>query len=294
MPSFTFTATAEVALVAGAVPVFVDVDPDTFNIDADDLVKRIQEVKKEGRLRPRAIVAVDLYGLPADYDTLQKIADEEGLFLLADAAQGFGGTYKGKRVGAVAPATATSFFPAKPLGCYGDGGAVLTNDDGIVEKVRSIRLHGKGSGKYDIVRVGLNARMDTLQASILLPKLAVFAEEIERREAISRMYDERLVAVATVPARVDWATSAWAQYTLKVAERERVAAELREKGVPTMVYYPRPMHLQPGYQGFGSGEGSLPVSERLSGEVLSLPMHPYLEEAMVDRICTAVTEVMGG
>ncbi len=289
VPSFTFTASAEVILMAGATPVFVDVDAATCNIDGADLERRIGAVLAEGRLRPRAIIAVDLYGLPADYEGLSRIAGWHDMFLLADAAQSFGGALDNVRVGALAPATAISFFPAKPLGCYGDGGAVLTDDEDLAGRLRSIRAHGKGGAKYEIVRLGLNARLDTLQAAILLAKLEVFADELAARQSLVRHYDRRLAGVAEIPPRPAGRSSAWAQYTLKLEQRDAVAASLQADGIPSAVYYPLPMHLQPAYREYGAGEGSLPVSEALCRKVLSLPMHPYLPESAADHVCDRLT-----
>ncbi len=296
VPSFTFTATAEAILLLGATPVFVDVDPDDFNIDCADLEQRIQAVKAAGKLIPRGILAVDLFGLPVEYAKLAAVAAKHGLMVWDDAAQSFGGSLGDTRVGALCRATATSFFPAKPLGCYGDGGAVMTDDDELAEKMLSIRAHGKGGAKYDIVRVGLNARLDTIQAAVLLAKLPHFAGEIERREAVSRQYDARLANVVKTPARYQGRSSAWAQYTIKVPaeKRDAIASALKDLGIPTAVYYPLPMHLQTAYRAFGEGEGSLPVSEALSGEVLSLPMHPYLEEPAVARIADAIARAVSG
>jgi dTDP-4-amino-4,6-dideoxygalactose transaminase len=294
VPAFTFTATAEVVLLAGAEPVFVDVDGRTFNLDLDDLERRLSAVRRAGRLRPRAILAVDLFGLPADYRRLSALAARESLLVVDDAAQSFGAALDGARVGTLAPVTATSFFPAKPLGCYGDGGAMFCDDDGLAAVARSLREHGQGAQRYEIVRMGLNGRLDSLQAAILLVKLGVFAEELERREALARRYDQRLAGAATTPLRPEGATSAWAQYTILVADRDRVKGALEAQGVPTAVYYPKPMHLQPAYAAFGEGPGSMPVSERLCGEVLSLPMNPYLSAEQIERVCDAVERALGG
>lgn len=288
LPAFTFPATAEVVVAVGAEPVFVDVDPHTFNIDPDDLKRRIAEVTAEGRLRPRAVIAVDLFGLPADYRTLGPLSERHGLFLLADAAQSFGASLDGMRVGRLATVTATSFFPAKPLGCYGDGGALLTDDLERVDVMRSIRAHGRGADKYDIVRPGLNSRLDTLQAAILLAKLPFLPDEIELREQLVRYYDARLGDLVAIPKRREGAQSAWAQYSILVDDRDRVAAELNAQGIPTAVYYPRPIHLQPAYEKFGAGPLSLPVSEGLCRRILSLPLHPYLDAATVEGIANAV------
>ena len=290
VPSFTYTATAEVILLLGARPVFVDSDPDTFNIDFTSVEAAIEKTKADGTLRPAALMTVDLFGMPVDYDQARAIADCHGLAFISDAAQGFGGDYKGRRVGSgMADITTTSFFPAKPLGCYGDGGAIFTDDDALADAIRSICLHGKGEAKYDVVRVGVNSRLDTLQAAILLPKLAAFADELEKRHAVAEAYIARLKDhVATPIPATDGARFAWAQFTIKVEDRDGVQARLKAAGVPSNVYYPRPMHLQPAYMPYGSGEGSLPVAEELSHVVLSLPMHPYLTSDEIARVCDAV------
>lgn len=290
VPSFTYTATAEVILLLGATPVFVDVDPDTFNVDFDHAAKTIAATRDVGKLRPAALMTVDLFGQPVDYDRARALADEHGIPFISDAAQGFGADFKGRRVGSgMADITTTSFFPAKPLGCYGDGGAVFTDSEELADTIRSICLHGKGREKYDVVRVGVNSRLDSLQAAILLPKLAAFAGELEKRHAVANAYIERLRNhVATPFAAEGDARFAWAQFTIKVEDRDAVQARLKDAGVPSNVYYPLPMHLQEAYRPYGQGEGSLPVSERLSREVLSLPMHPYLTSEEIDRVCEAV------
>lgn len=290
VPSFTFTATAEVPLLLRATPVFVDADPDDFNMDVADLEKRIAEVKAEGKLTPRGILGLDLFGQPADYDTLQAIADAHGMQLWSDAAQSFGGSVGARKVGALTRMTATSFFPAKPLGCAGDGGAVFTDDDDLADTMRSIRAHGKGGSKYDIARVGLNARLDTLQAAILLAKLPHFQDELDRREAVSQSYDNLLSGAVKTPTRRQGRSSAWAQYTIQVEpdRRDAIAGALKEKGIPTAVYYPLPMHLQTAYRPLGGGEGSLPACEALARTVLSLPMHPFLTESETGRIAEAI------
>lgn len=290
LPAFTFTATAEVVLTAGAVPVFVDVQADSFNIDAEDLERRIAAVA--GTLRPRMVVAVDLFGAPADYDALRAVTDRHGLILLGDAAQSIGAALHDRPVGSLAPVTATSFFPAKPLGCYGDGGALFADDDAMAGVMRSICAHGKGSGKYDIVRAGLNSRLDTLQAAVLLAKLTVFDEEIAARQRVAARYDDRLRELVTVPARRNGVQSAWAQYTIQTDRRDALADGLKARGIPTAIYYPLPMHLQPAYAEYGDGIGAHPVSEALCGRVLSLPMHPYLDDAAIDRVCDAVESVL--
>ncbi len=292
LPAFTFTATAEVVLTAGAVPVFVDVDPETFNMDSQDLEHRIEALPKN--LKPCVVIAVDLFGLPADYEALNAVAARHDLMVLADAAQSVGATLFDRPVGSLAPVTATSFFPAKPLGCYGDGGALMTDDAGLAEIMRSIRAHGKGTGKYDIVRAGLNSRLDTVQAAVLLAKLSAFKDEVTARQRVAARYDERLRELVTIPARSNGAQSAWAQYTIQTDGRDALAAELKACGIPTAVYYPLPMHLQPAYQAFGDGAGTVPVSESLCGRVLSLPMHPYLDDATIDRICDSIESVLQG
>ena len=287
VPSLTFTATAEVILLAGATPVFADVNPDTGNIDPADLKYRIERTSEHGQLKPKAIIAVDLYGLPADYPGINAIAQDYGLLVIDDGAQSFGATLNGDRVGTLAPVTATSFFPAKPLGCYGDGGALFTNEPGRAAVYKSIRIHGAGPSKYEVVRIGLNARMDTIQAAVLLGKLSVFNNELAARENLAKYYDDRLGARFKLPPRDPGATSAWAQYTVFSNHRDSVTEALKQQGIPTAIYYPSPMHLQLAYKKFGGGEGSLPSSELLSHQVLSLPMHPYMDEATAAKICDA-------
>ncbi len=296
VPAFTFTATAEAILLLGASPVFVDVESDSFNIDVADLERQLATVTSAGGLKPRGILAVDLFGQPANYPALNILAESHGLKVWSDAAQSFGGALGNKSVGSLARATATSFFPAKPLGCYGDGGAVFTDDDELAEKMRSIRAHGKGTAKYDIVRIGLNARLDTIQAAVLLAKLPHFSDEIAAREAVAKRYDEGLSNIVAVPSRAPEAQSAWAQYTIKLPaeRRDKVSAALKSDGIPTAVYYPRSMHLQSAYREYGAGENSMPVSERLSTEVLSLPMHPFLSNDECDRIIAALVSVGNG
>lgn len=292
VPSFTFTASAEVVLLLGATPVFVDVDARTFNIDIADLDRRAAEVAREGKLLPRAVIAVDLFGQPADYGALEGLCRRHALFLIADAAQSYGAKLGNRAVGALAPATAASFFPAKPLGAYGDGGALFTDDDERAAHYKSIRAHGKGTDKYDIVRLGLNARLDTLQAAILMAKLDVFDDELAAREKLARFYDSRLKEAVEIPRRVPDSESAWAQYCILVDDRDRVAKSLKDAGVPTAVYYPLPMHLQTAYARFGQGPGSLPVSERLSQRILALPMNPYLDTAGAEHVCAAVNRAV--
>lgn len=287
VPAFTFVATAEVVAWLGATPVFVDVEAATFNLDPASLAAAIDAARAAG-LMPRGVIPVDLFGQPADYRRIQPIADRHGLFVLADAAQSFGATLDNRRVGALAETTTTSFFPAKPLGCYGDGGAVFTDDHGMAELLLSLRFHGKGEDKYDNVRIGMNGRLDTLQAAILLEKLAIFEEEIRARQRIAARYDDLLGDVATVPVLMPGATSVWAQYTLQLPDRDRVAAACRAAGVPTAVYYPIPLSQQTGYRHFPTAPAGVPVSESLARRVISLPMHPYLDEPTQDRIVAAV------
>ncbi len=288
LPSFTFTATAEVVLQCGATPVFVEVDAATFNLDANHLRETIVQTAKMGQLRPAAIVAVDLFGQPADYHAINDLASEQGLFVLADGAQSFGASYHNLKVGSLAEVTATSFYPAKPLGCYGDGGAIFTDDDELAAVCVSLRDHGQGEGRYDIVRLGLNARLDTMQAAVLLSKLTIFEDEIRLRRLVAQRYTEGLSDLVETPVQMHDTNSIWAQYTIKLPNRDAVAESLRQQGIPTQIYYPLPMHLQPAYAHHGGGMGSLPVSEQLSREVLALPMHPYLDEAATDTICGAL------
>lgn len=278
-PAFTFCATAEVVAWLGATPVFVDSDPQTFNMDVASFKAAIATARNQG-LRPVGVIPVDLFGLTADYGAIAPIAAENNLFVLSDAAQSFGASWIGKRVGSFGLATATSFFPAKPLGCYGDGGAVMTDDSDLFAVMKSLRVHGQGSDKYDNVRIGMAARMDTLQAAILLEKLAIFEAEIEARETVARRYSQALKDVAVVPHIPKGAQSVWAQYTLKVdaEKRGQIMERLKARGVPTMVYYPIPLNKQTAYKHFPSAGNGLPTAERLSREVMSLPMHPYLAE----------------
>ena len=290
-PSFTFCATAEVAALVGATPVFVDVDEHTFNIDVSGIAGAIAAAKRAG-LVPKAIIPVDLFGLPADHAGIAKAA--EGVFILDDAAQAFGASFANRRLGTFGHATATSFFPAKPLGCYGDGGAVITDDDTMAETLRSLRMHGQGSDRYDNVRIGLASRLDTIQAAILSEKLKIFPEEIERRNLIARRYSDALGDVAVVPHVPPGSVSVWAQYTIRVGagRRDRLAAALKAEGIPTAIYYPIPLHRQQAYRHFPVGDGGVAVSERLAGEVISLPMHAYLDAATQDRIVNAVRRVL--
>jgi len=292
VPAFTFTATAEVILLAGASPVFVDIEEDTFNLDLNDLKKKIAETRAAGRLTPKAILAVDLFGLPANWNGLNAIAKSETLHLISDAAQSFGGVYHGRRVGSLAPVSGTSFFPAKPLGGYGDGGAIMTDDEGLAQLLKSIRVHGAGSDRYEVVRIGINGRLDSIQAAILSVKLSVFDDELKARERVACIYDDGLGDVVVRPKRLDGLKSAWAQYTIKTDRRGPVQAKLADAGIPSMIYYPKPMHLQAPYRPYGEGEGSLPVSETICDQVMSLPMHPYLSDEDVERIASVVREAL--
>ena len=292
-PSFTFRATGESVALTGATPVFVDVDAATFNIDVASLRSGITTAKRLG-LKPKAVIAVDLFGQSADHDAIDAVAKAEGLFVLDDAAQSFGASYKGKRLGGFGAITATSFFPAKPLGCYGDGGAIFTDDAELVETLRSIRVHGQGSDKYDNVRLGLTGRLDTMQAAVLIEKLKIFEDEIAARNQVAERYARDLGNVVTVPHVAAGNTSVWAQYTIRLphGDRDGFAAALKAEGVPTAIYYPKSMHQQTAYREFPVADGGLPVSEQLSSDVISLPMHPYLDEATQARVVRAVRDAV--
>lgn len=290
VPSFTFAATAEVVPFLNATPVFVDCLPDTFNMDPASLERAIAHAREEG-LNPACVIPVDLFGLPADYDRILGIARENGLKVIGDSAQGFGGTYHGRMTGTLCDITTTSFFPAKPLGCYGDGGAVFTDDDELAALLDSFRIHGKGSHKYFNERVGMNSRLDTLQAAILIEKLGIYRDEIEKRQAVADRYNAALSNRYEVPYVPDGLTSVWAQYTIKTAsEEERSALQERAKaaGVPTVVYYPVPLHRQAAYGGFPGDPAGLAVTEDLARRVVSLPMHAYLPAETQERIIEAV------
>jgi len=293
VPAFTFAASAEVVALVGAEPVFVDVLEDTYNMDPASLEAAVAMVKKAGKLKPRVVMPVDLFGQPADYASLDPIISREKLLMLCDTAQGFGGLWKSRRTGSLGDAAATSFFPAKPLGCYGDGGATFTNDDGLIELLRSIRIHGQGADKYENVRIGVNSRLDTIQAAILLEKLKVFPDEIEMRERVARRYSQALGQSNSirVPRVLDGMQSTWAQYTIQVPDRDKLAADLKAKGIPTAIYYPIPMTMQKGYAHFPSVP--VPVSTAIGKTVISLPMHPDLDEKTQDLIIAAVLESVG-
>ncbi|ONG44903.1 aminotransferase DegT [Pseudoroseomonas deserti] len=295
LPAFTYTATAEVPLVLGATPVFVDVEENGFNIDLADLENRIALVKAEGRLRPRAVVGVDLFGRPADWPKLQEICAREGMFALDDAAQAFGGALHGKKLGGWADATALSFYPTKTLGCYGDGGAILTNDAARAELYRSLRTHGEGKTRYEVERTGMNGRLDSIQAAILLCKLPLLEQELKDRARVAAHYNRRLAGHVVVPTEMEGAQSAWGLYSVLLPDaetRSKVQAAMQAQGVPSAIYYPKPLHHQPAYaaahrEGLRQGP-PLPVSEQVSQRILALPMHPYLDEAQLDRVCDAL------
>jgi dTDP-4-amino-4,6-dideoxygalactose transaminase len=295
VPTFTFAATAEVVAWVGATAFFVDVLPETFNMCPTSLKQAIATAQKQG-LKPACVMPVDLFGLPADYDQLLPIAQEHGMWVLCDAAQGFGGTYKGKKVGSMGLATSTSFVPAKPLGCYGDGGAVFTDDDELYNIMVSLRVHGKGDDKYDNVRIGMNGRLDTLQAASLIVNLAIFPQELIERQRVAELYNAALCEHIVTPQLPTGLTSAWAQYTLIArtpAQREQLQSSLKAAGIPTMVYYPKPLHQQTAYRHYPTATGgALPVSEDLANRVFSLPIHPYLDNDTIDRITAAVREAL--
>ena len=293
-PSFTFCATGEVVALTGATPVFVDVDEATFNIDAASLKRGIATARKLG-LKPRAVIPVDLFGQSADHDAIGAVAEAEGLFVLDDAAQAFGASYKGRRLGGFGVITATSFFPAKPLGCFGDGGAIFTDDAEFAETLRSVRVHGQGLDKYDNIRIGMTARLDTIQAAVLIEKLKIFEEEIAARNKVAERYAQGLGNVVTIPRLASGTTSVWAQYTIRLPEgtdRSAFAASLNAQGIPTAIYYPKSMHQQTAYREFPVADGGLATSEGLSSDVISLPMHAYLDEPTQARIIKAVRDVL--
>ena len=290
LPAFTYTATAEVPLVLGATPVFVDVDPRTFQIDPAHLAARVAEVRAAGKLVPRMLIGVDLFGQPADWPALAAIAAREKLVTLDDCAQSFGASLSGRMLGTMADATATSFFPSKPLGAYGDGGALFTESDERAALYRSLRTHGEGTTRYEVLRTGMNGRLDTLQAAVLLSKLTVFPEELAARERVAAYYDSRLGNAVVTPARVADSKAAWAIYAILLpdgAARTKLQDGLRAAGVPSAIYYPKPLHQQPAYQGAHDG-AALPVSEDLAGRIMALPIHPDLTEEDLARICDAV------
>ncbi len=287
LPSFTFTATAEAPAILGATPIFVDVLPDTFDLDPASLERAIAVAKQTG-LRLASVIPVDLFGQPADYDAINAIAKAHGMWVLGDAAQSFGAHYKGRALGTCADITATSFYPSKPLGCYGDGGAIFTDDDETAKKLRQVRVHGQGHDRNENVRIGLTGRFDSIQAAVLLEKLAIFDEECAARNVIADRYAAGLRDVVTVPVVRDGCSSVWAQYTITSPRRDRIAATLQAHQIPTAIFYPKPIHTQPPYRGFPVASGGLPVTERLAQDVISLPMHPYLTADAQGRVIAAV------
>lgn len=292
VPSFTFCATAEAVSMLGGIPIFADVLEDTFNLDPASLKRAISAARDDG-LRLAGVITVDLFGQPCDYDAIEPIVRENGLWLICDAAQAFGAIYRGRHVGTIGDITTTSFFPAKPLGCYGDGGAVFTDDDETADVLRSLRVHGQGKDKYDNVRIGVNGRLDTLQAAILLEKLAVFPEELEARAQVADRYGALLPAELARPTLLPGTTSAWAQYTLRTPSRDAVLARLKEHGMPAAIYYARPLHRQKAYAHYPVAGGELPATDRLTATVLSLPMHPYLTDEDQRYVAASLQSAFG-
>ncbi|MFU0506429.1 DegT/DnrJ/EryC1/StrS family aminotransferase [Pseudaminobacter sp. NGMCC 1.201702] len=290
VPSFTFAATAEVVALAKASPVFIDIDPDTYNIDISSLEAAIAMIKAEGELKPRAIIPVDLFGLGADYSAIMQIAERENLLVIEDAAQAIGGSVDGKMCGSFGKVGSTSFYPAKPLGCYGDGGAMFTDDDAFAERLRSFAFHGKGETQYDNVHVGLNSRLDTLQAAILIEKLAILEDEMEARRKVAQRYRDGLHNVVKTAVMPEASRSAWAQYAIETSHRDALKAHLQAQGIPTVIYYVKPLHQQVAYNRYPVAPGGLPVSESLPGRILCLPMHPYLTTDDQDRVIAAISD----
>lgn len=291
VPDFTFSASVEAVLSEGATPVFVDVDRDTFNIDPTDLENKIGATIRKGDLTPKVIIAVDLFGLPANYPAIRRIADSHGLLILEDGAQGFGGSLDGKRSCSFGDISTTSFFPSKPLGCYGDGGACFTDNDEWAALMDSYRMHGKGSSKYENVRVGMNSRLDTIQASVLQVKLRALAGELAAVKQVAAEYTTRLADIVGTPVVPDGFQSSWAQYTIKLnsqTERDGLQAYLREEGIPSMVYYPIPMHRQAAYRALGQPGAHCPVAGKLCETVLSLPIHSYISSEEINVVCNAI------
>lgn len=296
VPSFTFYSTSEVVSLEGATPIFIDVDERTFNIDTHKLEKAIKKVIDEGKLNPKAIIPVDLFGQPANFPEILEIANKYNLKVIEDGAQGFGGSINGKKACSFGEISTTSFFPAKPLGCYGDGGAIFTDDEEMYKKILSIRIHGKGSYKYENIRVGLNSRLDTIQAAILLPKLEAFEKyELEERNKFAKLYNEKLKDVVKTPLILEGYISSYAQYTIILnneEERNDLQAKLKEVGIPTMIYYPIPLHKQIVYNGYDFNLEELKVSENLCKCVLSLPMHPYMSEEQIETISNEIIKAL--
>jgi dTDP-4-amino-4,6-dideoxygalactose transaminase len=297
VPSWTFTATAEVVCLVGATPVFVDVDLDTLNLSPESLRGAIRMIREDGTLTPKLIIPVDLFGLPAAYNEILAIAAAHRLWVICDAAQSFGAVYKCRKIGTLGDITTTSFFPAKPLGCYGDGGAVFTDDDALAARVKSLRVHGENAGdKYDALHIGLTGRLDSIQAAVLIEKLKIFADEIVARQAVAARYAEGLAGVTTTPRTGNESTSVWAQYTIRLepGRRDALGTALKAQGIPTAIYYAKPLHRQAAYRHYPVADGGVPVSDRLAEEVISLPMHAYLEPAVQDRIIEAVRRALAG
>ena len=292
---FTFFASAESISLTGATPVFVDIDPRTYNLCVNDLVKKIAMVSEQGKLKPKGVIPVDLFGIAADYDAINAAAKKHNLFVLEDSAQSFGAPYKDQKACGLADVAGTSFYPAKPLGCYGDGGAIFTNDAELHDTMTSLRVHGQATNgdKYDNVRVGLNARMDTIQAAILIEKLKVYDAEIVRRNQVADHYTSRLKELVTTPYVPEQQGSVWAQYSVQHDQREAIRAALQAQGIPTAVFYPTPIHLSTAYQFLGHKVGDFPVSEAAAKRIFSLPMHPYLEPQQIDQICDVIEATVG-
>ncbi len=290
--TFSFIATAEVISLLGATPVFVDINEDTFNIDINKLEQAVQKYSKQGSLLPKCIIPVDIFGLPCDYDALNSIVERYDLFLISDSAQSLGGKYQDRAVGTLSQITTTSFFPAKPLGCYGDGGAIFTSDDEFAQELKSIRLHGKGHDKYDNVRIGLNGRLDTLQAAVLIPKLGVLSEEIKKRNELAQRYTTELSGIVKTPEVPNGYESAWAQYSILLSSRDNIKDKLNNNGVPTVIYYPKPLHLQTVFRDLGYKIGDFPVAENVANKILSLPVHPYLTDHDQLAVIDAIKDVL--
>ena len=294
LPDFTFFSTGEVVSFNGATPIFVDVDRNTFNLDVVKLEEAVNQTVEEGKLTPKVIIPVDLFGLPSNYPEIQKVADKYNLLVLEDGAQGFGGVIEGKRACSFGNAATTSFFPAKPLGCYGDGGAIFTNDDKLAELLNSLKVHGKGNNKYDNVRIGVNSRLDTIQAAILKVKLEAFIKhEVDDVNRVARLYDKKLKGVVETPFIPEGYASSFAQYTIKLnnnEERNNLQAKLKEENIPSMIYYVKPMHEQEAFSDLKSNHKNFQITKELSQTVLSLPMHPYLTEQEIDQVCSVIME----
>ena len=293
VPSFTFAATAEVVALAGATPVFVEISHETYNLSPSHLEDAIEAVLAEGELTPKAIIPVDLFGTPADYPVIEALARKHKLMVLSDAAQSIGGVSGNRRCGSFGSVAATSFYPAKPLGCYGDGGAMFTNDDALMEKLRSYAFHGKGDSQYDNVHIGLNSRLDTIQAAVLLQKLSIFEEELQARQTIADYYSENLKDHVRVPNVPVGMRSAWAQFAIETPYRDGLKANLQENGIPSVIYYVKPLHQQPAYSKYPVGPGTMTVTEQLPNTILCLPMHPYLERSDQDRIIETIQTFVG-